>query len=261
MKIIEQSHKIIKADTDELGLVETVARVCYKSEDKIGCRAKGGCLFVKNPEILGDRCDNVECNYHSAQRFVRMLINRGHTAMLEHATATVLCVTNRGVSHEIVRHRIASYAQESTRYVDYADGHIRYIRPVWANIKCREYVFAVDDMEPADPETPLTRAEELFGYACAVNEQQYKELRSAGWQPEQAREVLGHAVKTEIVITANLRQWRESFMRLRALGVTGRPHPQMRALMVGVLHSLAEIFPPVFADLLYEYKKKEEKSR
>lgn len=200
MKIIEQSHEILRLDG--LDIIERAGRTCYKSEDKI--------------------------TEDSAQRFVRMLIKRGHEAMLEHGGATVRFVTNRGVTHELVRHRVASFAQESTRYVNYGGKDMEFIRPVWMTSRPTE--------------------ENSFKDCCSFVEGHYNFLLSLGWQPEQAREVLPNSLKTEIVVTANYREWRH-ILTLRAIGTTGRPHPQMQALMIPLLAEFREKIPAVFDDI------------
>ena len=106
MKIIEQSFEIISLPQDLLQIIEKAGRTCYKSEDKITA--------------------------DSAEKFVKALIKRGHHAMIEFGDIIVKCITDRGVTHEIVRHRLSSYAQESTRYVDYEkEGELTFIKPVW----------------------------------------------------------------------------------------------------------------------------------
>ena len=213
MKLIEQSHELLSID--DLKRVEIAGRTCYKSEDKI--------------------------TDESADAFVRMLIKRGHEAMCEHGSATVKFITNRGVTHELVRHRVASFGQESTRYVKY-DGDMEYILPVWVK-KPFKAVIAKDKLS-YDGNDPVSR----FTSSCHDAEKDYKALIDAGWRPEQAREVLPNALKTEIVITANFREWRHIF-KLRAVGTTGKPHPQMQALMLPVLKEFAETHPAMFGDI------------
>lgn len=198
MKIIEQSHEILHMDG--LDLIERAGRTCYKSEENT--------------------------TENSAPRFVRMLIRRGHEAMLEHGGAAVKFITNRGVTHELVRHRVASFGQESTRYVNYGGKEMEFIRPVWAGgTGCGPWYEAMRYAEIA-----------------------YQDLLDLGWRPEQAREVLPNSLKTEIVVTANYREWRRIF-KLRALGTTGKPHPQMQALMLPVLEEFKAKLPALFGDL------------
>lgn len=236
MKIIDQSHEILHMD--DLERIEQAGRTCYKSEDKMGCaQPVGECDYVF--DAAASVCRN--CGSNSAPRFVRMLIKRGHEAMLEHGSATVKFVTNRGVTHELVRHRVASFGQESTRYVKY-DGEMEFIRPVW----CSQEVIGTWDVTPSLWRKQV--GEYLFLHNCYQAEQAYKSLLYHEWRPEQAREVLPNSLKTEIVVTANYREWRH-ILKLRAIGTTGKPHPQMQALMLPVLKEFKEKLPALFGDL------------
>ena len=198
MKIIEASYSIeTPIDGAEiLKRIEHAGRTCYKSEDRI---TEG-----------------------SAKVFVRKLIERGHESVLEHESITVRLVCDRGVSHEIVRHRIASFSQESQRYVRY-NGDIEFI----------------------NPRMPNAKAYEAWQKLCERAEETYKELLSYGVQPQQARSVLPNSIKTEVVMTANLREWRH-FLKLRTAKAA---HPQMRELTVPLLHELQERIPVVFDDI------------
>ena len=198
MKIINASYSIeTPIDGAEiLKRIEKAGRTCYKSEDRITAE--------------------------SAEKFVRMLIERGHESVLEHESITVRFVCDRGISHEIVRHRLASYSQESQRYVRYND-----------------------DIGFINPRMPNAKAYEAWQESCERAEETYKELLSYGVQPQQARAVLPNSTKTEIVMTANLREWRH-FLKLRTATAA---HPQMRELTVPLLHELQEQIPVVFDDI------------
>ena len=198
MKIINASYHIeTPIDGAELlKRIEKAGRTCYKSEDRITAE--------------------------SAENFVRTLIERGHESVLEHESITVRFVCDRGVSHEIVRHRLASYSQESQRYVRY-NGDIEFINPRMSNAK----------------------AYEAWQELCERAEETYRELLSYGVQPQQARAVLPNSTKTEIVMTANLREWRH-FLKLRTATAA---HPQMRELTVPLLKELQERIPVVFDDI------------
>ena len=225
MKIIEQSHEILAYDGP--GLIEMAGRTCYKSEDKTGCTVPNEpCERFGPGHLYFCPCAQDDCEFHSSQRFVRQLIKRGHEAMLEHGVTTVKFTTNRGVTHELVRHRVASFGQESTRYVGYDD--VEFVRPVWWAKK------------------PL--GQKVWTAAMKVTECAYRALLKIGWLPEEARDVLPNALKTEIVVTANYREWRH-ILKLRAIGTTGKPHPQMRALMLPLLAEFKEKLPAVFEDL------------
>lgn len=245
MKIIEQSHEILHMDG--LDLIERAGRTCYKSEEQAHtCKAGEDRLEVcKLIDLEEGPCWSDSCEHNSAFKFVRMLIKRGHEAMIEHGGATVKFITNRGVTHELVRHRVASFGQESTRYVNYGGKEMEFIRPVWCPVGLlgtwssrREY-YEVKDLEEADL---------YFADACDDAAKWYDTLLNEGWRPEQAREVLPNSLKTEIVVTANYREWRHIF-KLRAIGTTGKPHPQMQALMLPVLEEFKAKLPALFGDL------------
>jgi len=206
MKIINQSHEIltdIDVIEDIVYAIEVAGRTCYKSEDKI--------------------------TYDSADKFCRMLIKKGHHAMIEHGSITVKFITDRGVTHELVRHRIASFAQESTRYVKY-DGDTEFIRPVfdWAQEKA-----------------PPSRKYSTWINAMSGAELNYQDMIKEGCSPQEARSVLPNSLKTEIIVTANVREWRHIF----DLRTSPAAHPQIRRLMIPLLRELRKIAPPLFDDL------------
>lgn len=190
---------------DELEEIERIGRVCYKSEDKI---------------MQG-----------SAEKFVRMLIKRGHESVLEHNHLSVRFVCDRGVSHELVRHRLASFSQESTRYCDYSDDEkhesgITFIRPCFIEKDSDEYHAWVLAMK---------NAEASYYYMC----------KTLNLKPEAARCVLPNSLKTEVVMSANYREWRHFFKLRTALAA----HPQMRELTVPLLRDLQTRIPVVFDDI------------
>lgn len=204
MKIVEQTHKILTPinGAEILKHIERCGRVAYKSEDKI--------------------------TDDSAARFVKMLIERGHESVLEHFSFSVLFVTDRGISHEIVRHRLASYTQESTRYCNYSlgkfNGEITVIKPTDLSGK----------MEFDEWKALCKRCENVYKFLCDVDV-----------APQIARSVLPNCLKTEIVMTANLREWRH-FLKLRT---APDAHPQMRALVNPLLNELKSAIPIVFDDI------------
>lgn len=187
--------------------IETVARTCYKSEGKI--------------------------QEGSAAKLVAGLIKSGHEAMLEHASVTVKFVVDRGISHELVRHRLASFAQESTRYCNYSKddfgSEITFIIPNYLEYKSEGWNIWKESMKQA--------------------EDAYFKMLDFGLSPQQARAVLPNSLKTEVVMTANLREWRH-FFKLRALGTTGKPHPQMLEVAVPLLEDMKNLIPVVFDDLV-----------
>lgn len=256
MKVISQSYEIIK-EPNLLKRIELCGRVCYKSESKI--------------------------TEDSAERFVDMLVNRGHTSVLEHAQVripyamvgdmeirqyargeldylkinsaecrlvgecvdrkqyaiinardflclggtleelkelehypddflTVRFVTDRGVSHELVRHRTLSFSQESTRYVNYADSDIQFIEPVHSLLQSEQ-------------------AFEAWKAACEQSEEAYKYLiNECGATPQEARAVLNNSVKTEIIVSGTTEWWRHMLYLRTTLGA----HPQIRELMTSL---------------------------
>lgn len=201
------------------GAIEAAARKCYKSEDLI--------------------CEG------SAEDICRKLIKRGHEAMLEHANLTVCFYVDRGVTHECVRHRIASFAQESTRYCNYNqyrfDNEITYV-DIAHGMKNDPKVSKLSfDMQKAIYQEWID--------ACNDAEMHYMKMIDLGASPQIARSVLNHSTKSELVMTMNIREWRH-FLRLRALGTTGKPHPQMSEVAVPLLAILATHLPALFEDLL-----------
>jgi thymidylate synthase (FAD) len=210
MILIKASSTILQITSDPLNLIELSGRCCYKSEAKITEESKAD--------------------------FAKMILKRGHESVLEHASASVRFICDRGISHEIVRHRIASYSQESTRYCDYTGGHIAFIIPPWVEVEPGMY----------DEHWAKFINREPWLSAMWASEQSYKELRAMGWKPEQARSVLPNSLKTEIVMTANLREWRH-FFKLRTAPAA---HPQMREVAIPLLKDMSTRIPIIFDDLL-----------
>jgi thymidylate synthase (FAD) len=218
MILIKPSTQVLAISGFALELIESAGRTCYKSEDKIG------------PE--------------SAMRFVQSIMKRGHESVIEHAVVTVRFVVDRGVSHEIVRHRLASYSQESTRYCDYDKQGMTFIVPPWVQVPPGVY----DTRKSMSIGTNLCREWMAVMFDA---EDRYKYLIQMGWKPEQARSVLPNSLKTEIVMTANLREWRH-FFRLRT---TPAAHPQMREVAIPLLAEFKNSIPVIFDDLLVTSKE------
>lgn len=213
MKIINPSYEILTeispGGIKELQLIERVGRTCYKSEDRI------------TPD--GE----------SAKKFVKMLINRHHEAMIEHGPSlTVKFTVDRGITHEIVRHRMASFAQESTRYCNYSQGkfggEITVVKPFYLDASKLGYEVWVDDMKKA--------------------EASYMRLLSAGMSAQEARAVLPTSLKADLNMTANYREWRH-FLRLRT---APDAHPQIREVTIPLLKELQQRIPVVFDDIEVE---------
>lgn len=205
MKIIKPSVELVNAPNYEtlLSTIEAAGRTCYKSEDKI---TEG-----------------------SAEKFIRAIIHRGHEAVIEHGSFSVRFICDRGVSHEIVRHRLASYCQESTRYCNYANkqfnGEITVIKPLF----CDEGSLAWD----------------CWLRACTAAEQAYFHMLDFGLTPQEARSVLPNSLKTEVVMTANIREWRH-FLHMRTAPAA---HPQMREVACMLAELLKTTYPVFFEDI------------
>lgn len=206
--IIEKPKVMVpqnELDPTILKRLERYGRVCYKSEDKM----KSG----------------------SNSNLLQSILARGHESVVEHEKITVLFVVDRGISHEIVRHRIAAYSQESTRYCNYSKDRfgceITVIEP---------FFFSGKD------------GYRCWEEACQVAEKNYMALLDKGFSPQEARSVLPNSLKTEIVVTYNLREWRH-FFRLRCAYAA---HPQMRQVSIPLLLLFKKRLPLLFEDITYD---------
>lgn len=205
MQVVEPSFSIVTSlDGDSiLKTIESIGRICYKSESRI--------------------------SEDSARDFVRRIICSGHESVIEHISVSVKVICDRGVSHEIVRHRLASYSQESTRYCNYSLGkfgnEITVIRPFYWRADEEKYKIWLKSMSDA--------------------EVAYLALIKCGATPQEARSVLPNSLKTELVMTMNLREWRH-FFKLRA---EKHAHPQMREIALPMLKEFQRQIPIVFDDL------------
>lgn len=221
MNKIKASYEILtpisESGIKELQHIEKIGRVCYKSEDYI----------TEDGE--------------SARKFVAMLIRNGHEVMIEHSFLSVKFTVDRGVSHELVRHRIASFAQESTRYCNYAKDKF--------GAEC-----AFIDLEPGimlDNKMKKMSGEEIalvmaeWTSAMEDAERHYMRLLELGATPQIARAVLPNSTKTEITVSANYREWR-NFFKLR---VPADVHPQMREVTIPLLRELKGMIPVIFDDI------------
>lgn len=232
MKLIKPSFEILQFDDNQM--IEIAGRTCYKSEDKI--------------------------TQDSADKFAQMLRTRGHHAMLEFGSATVRFICDRGVSHEIVRHRLFSFAQESTRYCNYGKvGEVTFIIPCWMNNE----TIKPDDQFPTMkfPTGTFTKQGSMlfvngnhltFNFDISARaayienlieaEQTYLKLLHFGWTPQQARAVLPNSLKTEIVCKANFREWMH-FFKMRD---DTAAHPQMRELAEPLHEEFRRRNPSIF---------------
>lgn len=206
MEMVRQDVTVLWCPPIPLERIEEAGRVSYLSQDKM--------------------------TDGSAKKFVDRLVRLGHDSVLEHVSMSLHFLTNIGVGRELLRHRMASPTEQSTRYVNFSGREMRFIEPVWWDEWSEE--------EQAIWTWQMTEAEKA-----------YRRLIEAGSPPQKAREVLPLALATEIALTANLREWRHIF-KLRALGTTGKPHPQMQALMVQTLGMCENLVPVVFSDLAAE---------
>lgn len=231
MKIVNASYEILTDispyGTLELEQIERAARTCYKSEDKITEQGE------------------------SAKRLIKNLIKNGHEAMLEHSQLSVKFICDRGVSHELVRHRMASFAQESTRYCNYSGdkfgNEITVIEPVFfKKLSTTEKEIAVK--EPVITKDPVIISYGYWYDICKLIEFMYFAMLEKGLTPQEARCVLPNSLKTEVVMTANYREWRH-ILKLRT---DKTAHPQMRELMIPLLKELKECIPVIFDDIEVE---------
>jgi len=196
MEVIKAKYEFLRFDDNVLNIIEQAARTCYKSEDKI---TEG-----------------------SAERLIKNLVNNEHYAMLEHSSFTVKFTIDRGVSHEIVRHRQCSFAQESTRYVNYNKKGCVFIKPLFWEENTTEYKRWYSAMEYA--------------------EETYNQLIKYGCTPQEARSVLPNSTKTELVVTANIREW----LHILKLRTAKDVHPQTREVMIPLLFELKKRIPVIF---------------
>jgi len=223
MQIVRPDYQILTEieETTVYRTIERAARTCYRSEERM--------------------TDDGE----SARKMVQALINRQHEAMLEFFDITVLFRIDRGVSHELVRHRLASFAQESTRYCNYGGDHISFILPPWVEtVMAGRYTIHWDGLygSPHDAPFGMTKADSHWFWNMAIAERDYQALLGHGWQPQQARTVLPNSLVTHIVVKANLREWRH----ILALRTAHAAHPQMREVMVLLADKLAIALPLIF---------------
>ena len=208
MKVVKPSFEFIdEINADKLlRTIEMVGRVCYKSETNI----KEG----------------------SANKFVENIIQSGHESVIEHEKISVKIICDRGVTHEIVRHRIASYSQESTRYCNYNNEkfgkELTVIKPCFWHEDSEEYSLWVQTMQKI--------------------EDVYNLLIENGAKPQEARSILPNSLKSEIVVTMNLREWRH-FFRLRT---SPKAHPQMREVACSLLDEFKKRIPVIFDDISYQ---------
>ena len=198
MRIVVPSIELYidKSPLEVYKSIERAGRICYKSENK-----------------------TTEESYDT---FIRGIMKRGHEAVIEHEKVTVKIICDRGVTHELVRHRLASYCQESTRYVNYKEG-----------------------IEVIEPPFETAWQKSKWHWAMLRAEEAYRDLVNDGVKPQIARGVLPNSLKTEIMVTFNLREWRH-FFKLRCAPTA---HPQMREVANMILKEMKNYIPLFFEDI------------
>lgn len=209
MKVISPSAQILAHTPDLEKVIELAGRVCYKSEDKI--------------------------TEDSAKVFVSKIKSLNHESVLEHGSITVKFICDRGVSHELVRHRIASFSQESTRYCNY--GKDKFGSEITVIDIGTGFKFTSTDSDPHAPERY-----EVWLQAMADAERHYLKMLSLGATAQEARSVLPNSTKTEVVVTANPREWKHIF-KLRSAKAA---HPQMQEIMIPLEAEFTTMWPAIF---------------
>jgi len=231
MELVKQSAEILTIngrslenfdETKLLRYLEGIGRTCYKSEDKIGDDEK-------------------------TRKFVQGIIDRGHHSVIEHIQMSVRFVTNRGTTHELVRHRLASYSQESTRYCNYGSDHVKFVIPHWTKLENGFYLVRFKNdfkwfMKIPDKKVEVSAQEFIWLSAMSEAEVNYKSLLNQKVPAQDARGVLPIDLKTEIVMTANIREWWHVF-KLRTAPAA---HPQIRNLMTELMAAAKSVAPVLF---------------
>ena len=212
--------------TDAIELIEVAGRTCYKSESKI--------------------------TESSARKFVSSILSMGHESVIEHSAMTVKFIVDRGVTHELVRHRLCAFSQESTRYCNYKGG-VTFVIPPWTTLEEGEWNQVGNAILPIRNGLTITEAAFMYTKPDQQNflslllkcEKAYQSLLVNGWPPQQARSVLPNSLKTEIVVTANFREWRHIFK----LRTSKAAHHQMREIMIPLLAECKRMIPVIFDDI------------
>jgi thymidylate synthase (FAD) len=240
MKIVKPSVTLIHHTPDPERVIERMGRICYQSQHKVAvCQTCKGGPYQWLAQVNGVKvelpptpmqcpdCNNTGTDISSAVAFIKMIIANGHESVIEHASAGFLIVTDRGVTHEIVRHRLASYSQESTRYCNYSQdrfgGELCFITP---------------------PELGQ-RTSKIWEESVAGAAADYLTMIEERIPPQIARSVLPNSLKSEIGMTANFREWRH-FLRLRT---SPKAHPQMRQIAEMIRVELLKISKVCFEDI------------
>ena len=225
MKFIKPSVELLDITQNALQKIEAAGRTCYKSEHKI--------------------------TDDSAEKFCEMIQSRNHMSVIEHAYASFRIITSRDITHELVRHRLASYSEESTRYVNHQGKEMEFIQPYWIPDgclkKCYDYSFGVGAEKIPEEEwdilTELEHAVIAFIFCCNDAEVAYNDaIKYWGLKPQDARCMLPGTLKSEIVMTANFREWKH-FIEMRC---SNAAHPDMRIIAGQIKQILHDKYPVIF---------------
>ena len=207
MKIITPSFEILQFPTD-ISLLEIAGRTCYRSEPK------------GEPE-----------------KFIKKIIDSNHLSVIEHLLATVRIITDRGVLAELTRHRLASFSVESTRYVNYSKKGLEFIKPCFWDFE------PINTLQYDKWSDGKLSQYQLWLTAMQHAENTYLQLIKSGATPQEARSVLPMSLKTEIIMSANLREWLHIF-KLRC---SEKSHPSIREIMIPLREEFAKRLPVIFS--------------
>lgn len=236
MKIVRPYAKIMEPDllAGALTRVEYAARVSHRSEDETSA---------------------------NTEKFIRaVVLSHGDWSVVEHVSASVEFLVDRGITHEIVRHRIASYTQESTRFVNYA----KKMPPTFIYPKVEvECEYCLSGLEPTPSQHPTETKPWIhgdYGYctyepcwltAIQMVEDQYRNLLDLKWRPQEARSVFPNALSSKIIVTFNLRTWRHFFL----MRTSKEAHPQMRQVTIPLLAEFQRLVPVLYEDIVPESRQ------
>jgi thymidylate synthase (FAD) len=254
LKLIQPSFEIYPYDMEDRTIehmikrIEVACRKCYKSEWRA--------------------FDNIE---DSAKWIANIAIERKHQSILEHSSITVDFIFDRGIGHELVRHRHTAFSQESTRYCNYSkdkfNNEINVIQPFFFDpMEERKAISLPIPVRGNDYMELYTTNNKKEGFwmnqfdvwflSCLWAEWGYNTLiNEFGAAAQEARSVLPNSLKTEIRTTANIREWRH-ILSLRAAGTTGKPHPQIVEVMLPLLLEFQKKIPILFDDIVIEAEKR-----
>ena len=202
-------------------------RNCYKSEDKI--------------------------TTDSYKKIIPSVISKGHTSTIEHVSFTFRIITSRDVLQELVRHRIASYSVESTRYCNYNKKGMQFIKPAFVSdedlnkaIELYKYL-SEDRVKLLNSDKTSNDVKCIFRWLEDINaaETSYNYMIEHGWKPQQARAILPGCLKTEIVMTMNCR----SLLNFIELRTSNSAHPDIVIIAKEIQKIVTEICPEIFGNI------------